>query len=82
MAEYPRYGPPKPSVLHALESPEARAIIQALPPANEACRCPSVMATLLCPTGHLLECHYPMRCQEAQCSHYLEAMAEREEQGQ
>lgn len=24
-----------------------------------------------CPNGHLLECHYPMTCKEAKCSHYL-----------
>ncbi len=24
-----------------------------------------------CPYGHMLECHYPMRCEEARCDHYL-----------
>ena len=23
-----------------------------------------------CPYGHMTECHYPLSCQEKQCSHY------------
>lgn len=33
------------------------------------CRCENGMAAMFCPTGHLTECHYPMKCREAQCSH-------------
>lgn len=28
------------------------------------------MACMLCSYGHMLECHYPMTCEEARCSHY------------
>jgi hypothetical protein len=31
----------------------------------------SPMACMLCPYGHMLECHYPQTCEEARCSHYL-----------
>ncbi len=27
------------------------------------------MACMFCPFGHMTECHYPMTCEEAQCSH-------------
>jgi hypothetical protein len=27
------------------------------------------MACMLCLCGHMLECHYPLTCEEAQCSH-------------
>jgi hypothetical protein len=30
----------------------------------------SPMACMLCPYGHMLECHYPLTCEEARCSHY------------
>jgi len=33
---------------------------------------------MLCATGHMLECHHPMTCDEAECDHYKQAM-EREE---
>ena len=26
-------------------------------------------AAILCPTGHLTECHHPLGCREAACSH-------------
>jgi hypothetical protein len=25
---------------------------------------------MFCPNGHMLECHYPKSCQEAECGHY------------
>lgn len=28
------------------------------------------MACAVCQFGHMLECHYPMNCQEANCAHY------------
>jgi len=28
------------------------------------------MACTFCQFGHILECHHPMNCQEANCSHY------------
>lgn len=33
------------------------------------CRCENGMAAMGCPFGHLAECHYPMNCCEARCSH-------------
>ena len=41
-------------------------------------RCPldkvSVMACWFCPYGHATECHYPLECDEAECSHYEREM--------
>lgn len=31
----------------------------------------SPMACMFCPYGHMLECHFPLTCEEAECSHYL-----------
>jgi hypothetical protein len=28
------------------------------------------VACTFCPYGHMLDCHYPQTCEEAQCSHY------------
>jgi len=33
------------------------------------CQCENGMAAMFCPFGHLRECHYPMNCREARCSH-------------
>lgn len=30
----------------------------------------NAMACMFCPYGHMLECHYPLTCDEAECSHY------------
>lgn len=30
----------------------------------------NAIACMLCPFGHILECHYPYTCQQAECSHY------------
>ncbi len=38
--------------------------------ANPKCVCPNAMAPMFCPYGHMLECHYPMTCEEAQCEHF------------
>lgn len=37
------------------------------------CPCGAVtpVACSLCPTGHQLECHYPLTCEEAHCSHFM-----------
>jgi hypothetical protein len=36
--------------------------------------CPSgafnPMVCMTCSYGHMLECHYPYTCEEAECSHY------------
>lgn len=32
----------------------------------------SPMACMFCLYGHMTECHYPLTCEEAKCSHYLE----------
>lgn len=32
------------------------------------------MACMLCSFGHMTECHYPLTCQEAECSHYRQEM--------
>ena len=36
--------------------------------ANPQCKC-SPMQAMFCPYGHMLECHYPKTCNEAQCDH-------------
>jgi hypothetical protein len=46
--------------------------------ANPDCICSNPMAAMLCPYGHMLECHYPQTCTEAECGHYL---AQREDEG-
>lgn len=33
------------------------------------------MACMFCPYGHMLECHYPLTCDEAECSHYQRELA-------
>ena len=33
----------------------------------------SPMACMFCSYGHMLECHYPMDCDEAMCSHWEQA---------
>lgn len=33
------------------------------------------MACMFCSYGHMLECHYPYTCEEAECSHYQQEMA-------
>lgn len=30
----------------------------------------SAMACTCCPFGHMLECHYSLTCEQAECSHY------------
>ena len=30
------------------------------------------MSCMVCEFGHMLDCHYPLDCEEAQCSHYLQ----------
>lgn len=37
---------------------------------NPNCRCWHPMAAMTCPFGHMLECHFPMTCEEAQCEHF------------
>jgi len=32
----------------------------------------SPMACMFCPYGHMLECHHPYTCEEAECNHYVE----------
>jgi hypothetical protein len=39
-----------------------------LGPANPECRC-NPMQAMMCPYGHMLECHYPKTCREADCQH-------------
>jgi hypothetical protein len=40
------------------------------PDKNPRCQCwPNLMRAFFCSTGHMLECHYPMTCDEAKCSH-------------
>lgn len=36
----------------------------------ENCKCETPLAALLCLTGHMLECHYPLTCEQANCSHF------------
>lgn len=37
--------------------------------ATPGCVCDNPMAAMFCPYGHMMECHYPMNCEQAQCSH-------------
>lgn len=32
----------------------------------------NTMACMFCPWGHMLHCHYPFTCEEADCGHYEE----------
>jgi hypothetical protein len=34
------------------------------------------MNAMACPFGHMLECHYPKDCREAQCEHFLRSADE------
>jgi len=36
-------------------------------------RARSSAACMFCSYGHLLECHHPLTCEEARCSHWAEA---------
>lgn len=45
-----------------------------IPSDNPKCVCPNPMAAMFCMTGHMLECHYPMSCSEAECSHWAVEM--------
>ncbi len=38
------------------------------------------MACMFCPYDHMLECHYPYTCEEAECSHYEQEMEAEDEQ--
>jgi hypothetical protein len=31
---------------------------------------------MFCPYGHMLTCHYPLTCAEAECDHYLREIEE------
>lgn len=39
------------------------------PAENPDCKCIYPMQQLLCPTGHMTECHFPHPCDIAACSH-------------
>lgn len=41
----------------------------------------SPMACMFCPYGHMMECHYPHTCEEAECSHYQREMEEEGSEG-
>ncbi len=36
---------------------------------NPLCLCENGISPMFCQFGHLTECHYPMNCREAECSH-------------
>ncbi len=38
----------------------------------------SIMGCMFCSVGHMLECHHPHSCEEANCSHNQEMEAEAE----
>ena len=42
-------------------------------PANPKCQCNPMQATF-CIYGHMLECHFPQNCREAECDHYKRAL--------
>jgi hypothetical protein len=40
------------------------------PHENPNCQCwPNPIAAFFCITGHMTECHYPLSCAQAKCSH-------------
>jgi hypothetical protein len=47
--------------------------------ANPLCKC-NPMQAMYCPFGHMLECHIPMTCREADCYHYRRQMDNEREQ--
>jgi hypothetical protein len=36
----------------------------------------SPVSCMFCEFGHMTECHYPLDCEEAQCSHYQQGLEE------
>ena len=48
-------------------------------PANPQCQC-NPMQAMFCPYGHMLECHIPMTCREAECGHYRRNVENEREQ--
>jgi len=42
------------------------------------CGAVSPVAYMFCPYGHMLECHHPYTCEEAECSHYEQEIADEE----
>lgn len=34
----------------------------------------SPTACMFCPYGHMTDCHWPLTCEEAECSHYQQEM--------
>lgn len=53
---------------------ESRPEIGYLPPKmTPLCQCKHDMVrTMFCETGHMLECHFPMTCDQAGCTHLYE----------
>jgi hypothetical protein len=49
---------------------------------NPACICPNPMVAFFCQTGHMLECHYPLNCEDAMCSHLAKYDMDFEEDAQ
>lgn len=43
---------------------------QKLPLPNPDCECPRIIQAMYCLTGHILECHFPIPCSEADCDYY------------
>lgn len=39
------------------------------------CVCPRAIDAMLCRFGHMLECHYPLTCEQANCSHVQRRIA-------
>ena len=50
----------------------------------KAGRCPRgallPIACTFCQCGHMLECHHPLTCEQAKCSHYQAAIDPEEQQ--
>jgi hypothetical protein len=40
-------------------------------PGNDKCICPEPINAMACPYGHMLECHYPLECEEALCEQFM-----------
>ena len=48
-------------------------------PGATDCVCATPAAAMRCAYGHMLECHYPLTCEQANCSHYRRTFAPGEE---
>lgn len=57
---------------HFLHTMEGAHPFYAPPQTNLDCKCwPNLLKAHFCLIGHMTECHYPMNCKKANCSHLV-----------